>query len=329
MKPPGESNVLIKGLHLQPRDLSLLAQLGEFGLLPTDVLHARHFPDDKTGMAARRRLRLLADHGLIQTVAIAVARTGTPGRLPAFHRLTCTGADMLLHETGIQSQRPARSEIPKPHTILHRAGMARVALAFTDACRLNGLTLPTWHFEFDCVSGVSRTAPLSQRFLLRHDFAASGGTPLTCWPDALCRFVLTHQSRSWQLAIAWEYDRSTETHRQIKEKLDAYVPWLRNRAHRRAVPEAADARVFFVVPSVERLTNLVSSFRTHPCAPAVRLAVAGELVHETVLSATMWQPLDGSAARTILGAGQDGLSVCNHISVKARSLSENCNISFG
>jgi hypothetical protein len=315
IKPLGESDSLIKGpkgLYLQPRDLALLAELGEFGLLPTDVIHARHFPDDKTGVAVRRRLRLLANHQLIQTVAIAVARVGKPGRLPAFHRLTTTGDDVLHHETGLRSQRPGRSEIPKPHTILHRSGMAQVALAFTDACRLNGLTLPAWHFEFDCVPGVSRTAPLSQRFLLRHDFVGGSGKTLTCWPDALCRFELTDAQRTWELAIAWEYDRSTETHRQIQQKLDAYMPWLQRQAYRHAFPSALHARVLVIVQSEGRRQNLIQSFRRHPTASIVRLTVWSSLQAPPPLTAPSWYPLDGSDPRPILG----GIPMNNAISFR-------------
>jgi len=300
MTRPGKSDTFFPGLYLQPRDLQLLAELGEFGLLSTEVIHRRHFPKDTTGVAVRRRLRMLAGHGLIQSVTVAVARQAAAGRLPAFHRLTPHGAEVLQHEIGMQAMRPGRSELPKPHTILHRAGMAEVALTFTDACRLHGLTLPTWHFEFDSAADVSRNAPLSQRFLLRNDYRRSDSKMLICWPDALCRFELTQQERSWKLALAWEYDRSSETHRQIAEKLDAYLPWLHDRAYFRNVPDAADVRVFFVVPSRERLTNLVSSFHAHACAAVVRIAVARDLFAQEMLTTALWQPLDGSPPRPIV-----------------------------
>ena len=138
---PGLSERRRRGLRLQPRDFTWLTELGQFGFLPTDVIHQRHFPADKTGVAVRRRLRLCADHGLIQTISIAIAFTGRLGRLPSYHRLTPQGAEVIFDETGVRPLRPGRSEAPKPHTILHRAGMAEVALRFTDACGVKGLAL--------------------------------------------------------------------------------------------------------------------------------------------------------------------------------------------
>jgi hypothetical protein len=45
-----------KRLILQTRDIGLLAELGEQGLLDTDMLHARRFP----GLSRRRCLQRLA-----------------------------------------------------------------------------------------------------------------------------------------------------------------------------------------------------------------------------------------------------------------------------
>jgi hypothetical protein len=300
MTLPGVSETPLRGLYLQPRDFDLFGDLGEFPILSTKVIHDRYFPADRTGVAARRRLHLLALHQLIQTIAVSIARANKPGRMPTFHRLTPYGAEVLLHETGNQAPRPCRSEITKPHTLLHRAGMSEAALSFTDACKAFNLPRPVWHFEYDTVAGVPPTASLSRRFLLRHDFPATAGRSLLCWPDALCQFLLPKGEQTWQLAIAWEFDRSTESHAQIKTKLDGYLPWLAQRSYHRAMPQALDARVFFVVPSEKRRSELIRSLAKHPAATAVRLAVFGDLTPATLLTLPIWRPLDGSDSRPII-----------------------------
>ncbi len=289
-----------RGLHLQARDLACLADLGEFGILSTEAIHQRHFPQDRTGVATRRRLRLYATHQLIQSLALAVVRAGRPGRMPAFHRLTPNGADVLLHETGVKPQRPLRGDVGKPHTILHRAGMAEAAMKFSDACRLQQLPLPIWHFEYDPAPDATASTPLPKRFWLRSEGKDANGTRTVCWPDALCQFSLAKEGQTWTLAIAWEYDRSTESHTQFQKKLDGYVPWLATRAYQRTEPDAADARIFLVVPTVRRLQELMDSFREHPAARAVRMATVTDFDPQTLLTASVWAPLDGSQPRAIL-----------------------------
>jgi hypothetical protein len=290
-----------RSLHLQARDLACLADLGEFGILSTQVIHERHFPQDRTGVATRRRLRLYAMHNLIQSLALAVVRAGQPGRMPAFHRLTPYGAEVLYHETGVKPQRPLRGDVGKPHTILHRAGMAEVALKFTDACRLQQLPLPIWHFEYDPAPDATASTPLPKRFWMRYEGKDAGGKRTICWPDALCQFSLAKDGKTWTLAIAWEYDRSTESHAQFQKKLDGYLPWLATRAYQRFVPQAADARMFLVVPTVKRLKELMDSFRDHAVARMTRIAVVANVSAETLLTAPLWVPLDRSPPRAILG----------------------------
>jgi hypothetical protein len=126
--------------------------------------------------------------------------------------------------------------------------------------------------------------------------------PLTCWPNALCGFVFRGPERAWELAIAWEFYRATESHRQIREKLDGYIPRLHNHAYRRALPQAVDTRILFIVPSIQRRQNLIESLHGHPSAAFVRLEVFGELTALTALHSPLWFPLDGTPPRPIIGA---------------------------
>lgn len=100
-------------MKAQPRDFSILAELGEVGLLDTDTIWQRHFPLDQSGQACRRRLRLLADHGLTQTIHISVASTAGLGRLPILHRLSPEGAEYLFEETGIKALRPPAARMSR------------------------------------------------------------------------------------------------------------------------------------------------------------------------------------------------------------------------
>lgn len=94
--------------------------------------------------------------------------------------------------------------------------MAKVQLAVNDACLLKNLPKPDWILEYDPVWGAPLNAPLSERFILRHDFPAAAGK-LTCWPDAACLLSITHKGQSLELAILWEYDRSTERRAAIQD----------------------------------------------------------------------------------------------------------------
>ena len=71
-------------------------------------------------------------------------------------------------------------------------------------------------------------------------------------------------------------------------------------AYTQIVPAAADARLFLVMPTTKRLQELRQSFREHPAARAVRLAMVGELQFQSLLAAPVWKPMDGAQPRAIL-----------------------------
>ena len=289
--PRGKSNGGPAGLRLQERDFRLFAELGEVGVLDTPTLHERHFPDDKSGQACRRRLRLYAHHDLTQRVFLNVSSTRRTGRLPTLHRLTPHGAEVLADETGRRVTRLARSDPPKPHTLLHRLGMAKTVLAVNDACQLHRLAKPEWKLEYDAVSGAPLNAPFSQRFLLCHDFPAPDGTKRICWPDAACRLSITRGTRQWHLAIFWEYDRSTEG-TDVRQKMPGYELLFSTQAFRRHWRDAQAARIFFVCQSTERLHNVAASIHHSPAAKFVRLAFVRDLKPDRLLTQPIWQTVD-------------------------------------
>ena len=290
--PRGKSNHQTAGLRLQKRDLQLFAELGEVGLLDTGTLHERHFPDDKSGQACRRRLRLYAHHDLTQRVFLNVSSTRRTGRLPTLHRLTPHGAEVLADETGRRVTRLARSDPPKPHTLLHRLGMAKTVLAVNDACQLHRLAKPEWKLEYDAVSGAPLNAPFSQRFLLCHDFPTPDGTKRTCWPDAACRLSINQGGRQWHLAIFWEYDRSTEG-TDVRQKMPGYELLFSTQAFRRHWRDAQAARIFFVCQTTERLHNVAATIHESPAAKFVRLATVHDLKPARLLIEPIWQTVGG------------------------------------
>ncbi len=276
------------GIHFQNRDLALLAELGEVALLDTDTIHARHFPNDKSVRACRRRLRVLKAHDLIQTVHISVVRTDRVGRMPAIHRLTVEGADLVQAETGFRPPRTARSEPPKPNTLLHRLGMAKVLLAMNDACLLQGLPKPGWILEYDSYPNVPPNAKLIERYILCRDCVRLAGSLRRSWPDAACQLTISAQGKDWRLTILWEYDRSTEGKDELVEKLSGLQPLIDTGTWRQFFPNSDDVRVFFVVPSKQRLRNVIELFRDSPLARYLRFAVAATVIPPRALQDAIW-----------------------------------------
>jgi len=272
---------------LQAQHIEQLATLGEVGLLDTETFRQRFYAGDRTGQGCRRRLRLYAEHGLTQRIRLSLATTQRTGQLPTLHRLTVYGANVLELETGMRPLRYARTEPPRQtHTLLHRLGIAKIQLAFNDACEAVGLTKPIWILEYDPTPNASLNGRMSERFRLCHQFPTANGQTTTCWPDAACHLTLHQRGRPWHLALLFEYDRSTETHAQLNGskpghvgngKLDGYAALLRNEAYREYFSDVQGARVMFIVRSEERLRNSIATFRNHPAAAVTRFAVEQEL----------------------------------------------------
>lgn len=282
------------GLRLQTRDVDILATLGIVSLLDTQTIHERFFPNDQTGEACRRRLRLLERHHLTQSFELALTRTRKKGRLPAVHRLTEQGAEVVAQETGQMPLRYARSDVPRQsQTVMHRLGMAKIILALNDACRTAGIERPDWVLEYDPIPGASVQAPMSRRFRLCFQFAQSTSLRHTCWADAACRLTIPTKDRSWHLAIFWEYDRSTETHEQVLGKLPGYARFSETKAYRQLWPDVDGVRVFFVVPSPGRRDNLITTLRDDPVAAVLRFGVVNELTSAQILTSPVWRTTEG------------------------------------
>lgn len=304
---------MVRGMRLQDRDIRLLGDLGTVVLMTVSMIRARYFPNDTTGEACLRRLRLLRNAGLIARLSFpVVSTTDEPGHLLALYRLTGHGAEVVSVATARRPRRLLRTD-PKPKTLLHRRDLAQVMLAVNDATATASLPDPEWLLEQDVRPGTSRKTERAERFILYEDFKQDDGRVLQLRPDASAwlRFpspaagqAIVHDFLAW-----WEIDRSTDSLAQVSDKLPPYSFFLRQheaadparRLYRRHWPlvERATLRVFFVCPSVQRMRTISDAIRQLPGAEYVRLATLDSITPERFLRDAIWQDVNGTA-RAIL-----------------------------
>jgi hypothetical protein len=293
MTRPGNSKSR-PGIRIQQRDLNLLGELGLVNWMSTSFIHTRHFPNDRTGEATRRRLRLHAANGLIESVDLHITTQPGTGRAPRFHRLLQYGAEVYEDLTGVRPARVSRSSLPKPHTIQHRAGMGETLLKFKDACKHAELPATEWILEYDALAGSPPGATFHERFVICHELADESGVKHRVWPDALSTLNVVTKDGVAQLAIAWEYDRGTEPHAQLRAKLDPYSLWIATSGYREHYPDARDIRVCFVLPSQRRLDNVIETLGDHPIANYLRFVSESDFTTDRILTAPIWHDTKGN-----------------------------------
>ncbi len=284
------------GIRYQERDKLLLAELGELGLLDTDTIRQRHFPQDNSGRACPKKLAQYESVGLVQSAAIQLQNKDTKVWM-----LTPHGAGEVARLTGHEPSRPGRADPPKPSKLLHRLGMVRTRLALDDAFVAARLSAPTWLMEQDTYPGANVGDPAPRRFLLYESFG-QGSTLVKCNPDASC---CAHLPGGWQLVAYFEYDRSTETNARVAEKLPGYATLLAQRRYREHWPQVGDrhiVRILFICQSPERITNLRKAFDQVPIQRYLRFAVERDLAEGgELLTRLIWYDHEGER-RAILKA---------------------------
>jgi len=300
-------------LQLQDRDVALLSELGQVGLLDTDLIHRRHFAA-VTRRRCQQRLQEIQKQGLTHSVALTVwygKRGG--GHVPTIHCLTERGADAIESIAGARPQRVLRSD-PKPETLHHRLAVVQARLALDDGCRALGVAMPEWIMEQDRRDDAQPNDPPSRQRVLYHEFIA-GGKKFTCQPDAACLMRIprdAHRSAAGTtpLLVFWEVDRSTERTAQTTNKCPGYGALLERRDYRRYWPQAEQApvRVFWVCRSRQRIASLTVSLREKPVAQCFRLTTADELRAETALTLPIWRTIDGQCREIIRLPPTMGLS---------------------
>lgn len=288
-----------KTMQLQDRDLLLLTELAEVVVMDTETVHRRFFPEDRSNRACRRRLRLLAAHGLTRAIPMTVYYANQRGgKLPTIHCLAERGAELLSERTGAKPHRILRCD-PRPETLQHRLGVARLQLTVNDACAISGLPRPQWILEQDTQPGVPSTSPLSKRFILYETFPAADGKQISCRPDASSLVNIPKQSSqapTWEALIGyWEYDRSTELLRQVARKVPGYHELITKESFKKHWPDKAQPtiRVFFVAQSEQRLQNVAATIRDQPGAAYFRLTTTTELTPANFFTSPIWRTVQG------------------------------------
>jgi hypothetical protein len=281
----------------------MLQALAEVVLLDTETFHRRFFPIDKSGQACRRALRALANGGLIRALRPIICFAGDHhGRLPTIYCLTAQGAALLTEQTGVMVKRLMRVD-PKPGTLLHRLGIARdLMLPINDACAEAKLPTPEWLLEQDLYPNAPDTASFDKRFVLYEVFTVQDGTPagttLSLRPDASCHLRvpgLGGTPAHVNLLSYFEYDRSTVSLTALQRRLPAYQALVTTETYAKHWPLAdkPTVRLFFVVRTQERLTNIATALKEIPGAALVRLTTVAELRPDTFLRAPIWQTVTG------------------------------------
>lgn len=282
---PGQSKT--QRLVLQPRDYELFIGLGTAGTLDTNVIWRRYFSNDKTGQSCRRRMSLLDKHGLVQRTFIEVSSANGNGRAPILYNLTPLGAKEVEDQRGVVGLRTAHGDRLSPATLRHRAGIGEVVLSISDGCRDAEIPMPDWVLEYDTNDNVPKNATFSRRFRLCQEFKDSKGGRVTCWPDSGCQLIFPDIKKS-KLVILLEYDRSTEDHPQLRDKLPPYERLFAEQRYQQLWPEAQEAFLFFVFQTESRLCNAAKSFADKKLAPRIRMAVASELISQSPITAPVW-----------------------------------------
>ncbi len=293
-------------IHLQPRDVRILAELGEYGFLNSTALHARHWPAGSTSRACQQRLMLLSQDGYIKRVQLVVTHQATPksraivgGSIPSAFALTPAGAELLLELAGVQAKRVSKSE-PAAATLLHRLEMVEARLTLDDACRHHGLALPEWIYEYDSLPGIKMNLadPPEDRFILYERFQIGEHSPY-CRPDASCRLAIPHSGGNGAdtLIAYWELDRGSNSLTVEREKTYGYDALFGTERYRNHwpgdLPGGLALRVFYVCPSQERIDNLIHEVRSCSISRFYRFAVRAELSVETALTSPIWRGVDG------------------------------------
>ena len=286
----------VPDVRFQQRDLAILTELGEVGILDGPTIAERHFSSTRTPRACQRRLSLYAAHGLVHSLPIAMTMDdGHRGRLPSLYRLSRRGAEVLNTVAGIHLQRPAKRD-PRPETLLHRLGMAKVQLIVNDACALKQVQKPIWIQEYDTTPNPQPKTPAADRFVLYEKFPLADGRKATCWPDASSLLTIPlPNGGTHPLIVYWEYDRSTERLTQVAGKMYGYHPLLVTQTYRKHWPQAINptVRVFFVCQSQERCRNIADVIAKMPGAESVRFTTIAELKPQRLLSDPIWRTVGG------------------------------------
>jgi len=294
-------------IQITARDLQTFADLGEYGVLDTRMIHQLRFPQ-VTERRCLQRLAQYVEHGLVHKTQLRVwyDESGDGGKMPTIYSLSERGGNVIAERTGELPPRILRSS-PKPETLFHRLMIVRWRIAFDQSFVREKLPRPQWIMEQDMRTDLPERVPPNQRSILYHRYSHRG-QPVSCKPDAASWFFVPNAKEELiPLIFYWEIDRSTEGHQQISEqKVRGYSELLRQQPYARYWPDAGAPaiRVVFACrrdPRERRVHNLADTFRGTALQPYVRLISMQNCQPSRLLRERVWRNATGDSMRIING----------------------------
>jgi hypothetical protein len=166
-------------------------------------------------------------------------------------------------------------------------------LTIDQGCQHAGIKT-SWIMEQDRYPRAERNWPKRRQFVL-YDSWEERGERISVHPDAAVLMELPGDAK-WQILGLLEFDRSTETHKELLDKMPGYRRLLlgRDKSYRKPwsqIDPRQDRdvpRILFVCPSKERQSNIARTFGPTPIAPFLRVAVASALTPESVIHEPVW-----------------------------------------
>jgi hypothetical protein len=287
-------------IRVNERQVRTLAAVGEYGVLDRALCHALCFANSSREWC-RQNLARLTGVGLLRATALQVWHDDEEprgGRIPLLYSLTPAGAEVVHARMGLYPRRVLRGD-PSPTTFWHRLQVVRVRVAFDQAAEQAGLPAPGWIMEQDLRPGAPADVMPQHRRMLYHEFPAADGA-VTCRPDAAATLSIPHPSgdaaKATTLALHFEIDRSREGLAQCLGKAPGYGALFERRAYARYWPALSNPvhRVFWVVPSRERIESLAAAFRASPVAAYFRFSTFADCRPDRVLTQPVWCDVHGT-----------------------------------
>lgn len=288
-------------IQLNARDAAVLSDLGEYGFLDTNMIHALQFRT-VTVRRCRQRLAQYTEHGLVHQVPplVTYSRSNNPEKVPNIYALTERGAEFVEHFLDSPVKRILRSR-PKPETIMHRLELSRLRINFDAAFQRCELPLPVWIFEQDSRTDLLDNVPPNQRSMLFHRFERDGQI-FSCRPDAACRIALPvgPEKTLSPLVFYWEIDRSTEGHKQIRQqKITGHSELIYQQSWVRYWPDLLNvtARVLYTCRSFARAMELATIYKSSSVNKFMRFADLRKITPANAVREPIWLDCEGQLRR--------------------------------
>ncbi len=292
-------------LHLQQRDIAILADLGEYGLLDTVMLRNRHWEATASTRACQHRMRLLTEESLVKKANLIVAFDASShsggklgGSIPTAYVLTPKGADVLEKLTETIPRRVSRSS-PAATTLLHRLEMVETRLVIDNACKGKKLHQPEWLMEYDTYPKARLEDSIDKRHIIYERFLTPHGE-LYSRPDASCSIGIPRPNETNvldYLIVYWELDRGSNSPVKERSKSSGYEALIREKTYLKHWPSVGSqgvaVRIFYVCPTQERIDSLISELRSAMVSKSYRFATRTAIRESNVLTDAIWQDITG------------------------------------